>query len=152
MRLAVLSVLLLAACGNPDVEVKDLNGKWGSNSITLIKIDPSAPCPKGTYAQELWEALAKRDPVTYLSIRSDSSAQRQFEITGHEVEVQAAVEFCAVDEDEYRKREANTMHRGYDGLFKKSSPEDIEARMKRETKDAAKWVKENRRTLDKLKV
>ena len=70
------------------------------------------------------------------------------EITGHEIEVQAAVEFYGVDEGVYRAREVAQMHRGYDGLFKHMTAAQIEARMLDRKAEALHFVSANRSKIE----
>lgn len=150
--LTLLLVGVLAGCGNPEVGVRDLEGAYGSNTVTKITIDPDAPCPRATYAQELYEARAKRNPVVGIGKRFDSSIHRQMEVEGHEVETQAAVRFCGAHEHTYRQSEAEVMQNGYGGLFRDMSIIEIEARMQEFTEEANKWINAHRVSLSKLRI
>ena len=147
-HLALLLPLALAAC-DLSVEITDLDGRNARNNAFRIQIDPDADCRPAVYAQELYEALLKRDPVAALEVKLDSSHRRQMEITGHEIEVQAAVSHCDADEAGYRASEAQTMHRGYDGLFRKMPAPAIEAAMLARKDKAARFIRDHRAEIEK---
>lgn len=69
---------------------------------------------------------------------------------GHEVETQAATLLCAADEAAYRAKEAGTMRRGYDGLFKEMTEAEIVARMQDRTTAARGWVERHADKLEDL--
>ena len=106
--------------------LKSANGR---NWPGIVVIHPDAPFKAAVVAQEFYEARAKLNPLTFLRTRLSKAARRDMEITGHEVEVQAAVEFYGVDESVYRAREAAQMQRGYDGLFRGMTAQQIEAQV-----------------------
>lgn len=149
--LILLLVGILAGCGNPRVEVTELDGVAGTNNVFRIKIDPNARCPQGTYAQELWEARFKRSPEG-LATLVDSSAQRRMEIMGHEVETQAAVIYCDADAATYRAEEARDMFLGYQGLFAGTNPGKIAEQMSDKSKEAKRWVDRNASLISALRV
>lgn len=125
--------------------LKSANGR---NWPGIVVIHPDAPFKAAVWAQEAYEAQAKMNPLTFLRTRLPKSARRDMEITGHEVEVQAAVEFYGVDEGVYRAREVAQMHRGYDGLFKHMTAAQIEARMLAERETARRFVSANRSKIE----
>ena len=121
--------------------LKSANGR---NWPGIVVIHPDAPFKAAVVAQEYYEARAKLNPLTLLRTRLSKSARRDMEITGHEIEVQAAVAFYDADEGAYRAREVAQMHRGYDGLFKHMTAAQIEARMLDERETARRFVSANR--------
>ena len=121
--------------------LKSANGR---NWPGIVVIHPDAPFKAAVVAQEAYEAQAKLNPLTLLRTRLSKSARRDMEITGHEIEVCAAVEFYGVDEGVYRAREVAQMHRGYDGLFKHMTAAQIEAQMLAERETARRFVSANR--------
>ena len=125
--------------------LKSANGR---NWPGIVVIHPDAPFKAAVWAQEAYEAQAKLNPLTFLRTRLSKSERRDMEITGHEIEVQAAVEFYGVNESIYRAREAAQMQRGYDGLFRGMTLAQIEARMLDRKAEALHLVSANRSKIE----
>ena len=147
MRLVLMAALLLVAC-SPSIHLADLDGRNAKNNAFRVVVDRDAPFRAAVLAQELYEAEAKRDPIRAVEVRLDHSAERKLEIAGHEVEVQAAVLLYGQDEDAYRAKEAASMHRGYDGLFRDMPGAEIIAAMEARAPSARQWVERNRARLE----
>lgn len=124
----------------PLVEKGTIKGANGRNRPLHVIIDPTVPYYKAVLAQEIWESVYKTNPINLIRSRS-KKGQREMELMGHEVEVQAAVLLYGVAEASYRKIEAEVMQRGYSGLFRGV---DVETEMAKRRKKAADWVRENR--------
>lgn len=124
----------------PLVERGKIKGANGRNRPLHVTIDPTVPYHKAVLAQEIWESIHKTNPINLLKSRS-KSGQREMELMGHEIEVQAAVMLYDVDEREYRKAEAGRMRAGYGGIFRGM---DVEAEMARLSGKARAWVVENK--------
>ena len=148
IRLAAIAALLVVAACDPKIKVADLDGRNAKNNAFRVVIDPDVPFRAAVLAQELYEAEAKRDPVRAIEVRLDSSAERKLEITGHEVEVQAAALIYGQDEAAYRAKEAASMHRGYGGLFRDMPVAEIIAAMEARKPTARQWVERNRVRLE----
>lgn len=143
----LIAALSVMGCGKPDVRFADLDGENGTNNVFRIKIDRDAECPRAVYAQELFEALEKRDPVYAARVRLDRSVQRIMEVQSHEIETQAAVQFCGATEATSRRAEAAAMLRGYDGLFSNWNAERIEREMLNRKGAAIHWLKKHEKDL-----
>ncbi|MDS9468592.1 hypothetical protein RGQ15_13565 [Paracoccus sp. MBLB3053] len=124
----------------PIVIRRRLEGANGRNWPGLVLLDPSAPYPAAVLAQEAWEAMHKLNPANLLRIRISPDWRRDFEIMGHEVEVQAAALLHGVSAPAYRAREAETMRAGYAGLFAEMGPAEIIAAMTARSRDARSFV------------
>lgn len=124
----------------PLVEKTSLKGANGKNRPLYVQIDTTADYWRAVLAQEIWESIRKTNPYHLVRSRSDDG-QRELELVGHEIEVQAAVMLYDVDEREYRKAEAGRMRAGYGGIFK---GRDVEASMVKHTPLAREWVRKNR--------
>lgn len=149
MRRAVPMLLLVALAGcEPRVEVADLDGRNGKNNAFRVVVDRAAPFRAAVLAQELWEAEQKQDPVQAVEIRLSDGERRAFEIMGHEVEVQGASLIYGEDAAAYRAKEAASMQRGYDGLFRQMSAAQIVQAMEQQASKASRWVEHNRGTLE----
>ena len=125
--------------------LKSANGR---NWPGIVVIHPDAPFKAAVWAQEFYEARAKLNPLTFLRTRLSKAALRDMEITGHEIEVQAAVNFYDADECIYRAHEAARMQRGYDGLFRGMTLAQIEARMLDRKAEALHLVSANRSKIE----
>lgn len=123
--------------------IRRLDGAHGRNWPGVVILNPDAPLPAATWAQEAWEAEYKLNPINLIRTRLSRSARRAMEITSHEIEVQAAHAVYGRDRAQYRLAEARAMQRGYDGLFGGMTPEDIAARMALEAPEAFEWVRDN---------
>lgn len=147
IRLAALAALFAVAACDPQIQIADLDGRNATNNAFRVIVDRDAPFRAAVLSQELWEAEQKQDPVQAVRIRLDDDERREMEIMGHEVEVAAAVLFYGQDAATYRAKEAATMQRGYDGLFRKMTPAQIVAAMERQSAKAIRWVEKNRKRL-----
>jgi hypothetical protein len=85
--------------------------------------------------------------VAFLATRLCPPLRRAMEFRGHEVEVQAMRLLYDVDEHEHRAREAATMHRGYDGIFKSWTPETLAVRLSTYQTSAAGYVQRRTKKL-----
>lgn len=126
----------------PLVEKGKIKGANGLNRPLHVIIDPTVPYYKAVLAQEVWESIHKTNPINLFKSRS-KRGQRELELMGHEVEVQAAVLLYGVNEKEYRAKEAKSMT-GYK-QFKGFSARSIERDMTKRTQAARKWL--NRRSI-----
>ena len=125
----------------PIVQKKHLKDANGRNSILYVQMDPDAPMYKAVLAQEIYECLYKVDPINLIRSRT-TKGQRDMELMGHEVEVQAAVMLYGVKEAQYRRAEASAMQTGYDCFKGMELPEIVDA-MADKTIEAQKWVARN---------
>jgi len=82
------------------------------------------------FATICWGLLISKFPVV----------ARWLELHGHEVEVQAAVMLYNEDEASYRRKEAETMQRGYDGLFSHMTVDEVVAGMEARTAASQRYV------------
>lgn len=151
IRTAALAALFVVAACDPQIRVGDLDGRNATNNAFRVIVDRDAPFRAAVLAQEVWETEQKQDPVQAVRIRLDDDERREMEIMGHEVEVAAAVLFYGQDAAAYRAKEAASMQRGYDGLFRKMTPAQIAAAMERQSAKATRWVEKNRKRLEKHK-
>lgn len=90
------------------------------------------------WAQEFYEAKRKTfsGVIRYIF---QKRFRRELELYGHEVETQVAVWLYAEDEASYRKKEAESMQKGY-SFFSDYSIEAIETAMKAVSEEAKTFV------------
>jgi hypothetical protein len=112
----------------------------GRNWPLYVEIDDSAPEWRATLAQEIWESIHKTNPINYFRVRS-KSGQRELELMGHEVTVQAAVMLYGVAEGSFRKTEAHSMSWAYPELF---GGVDVESELAKRRSKAREWVRDNK--------
>lgn len=124
----------------PFVIIRSIEGANGRNWPGVVMIDPAAAYPAAVLAQEACEAMHKTNPANLLRVRFSDDARRDMELMGHECEVQAAALIYGRDRAVYRAAEAVRMQRGYDGLFRRMTPDDIAARMAIHAPQSARWV------------
>ena len=124
----------------PLIEYGPLRDANGKNKPLYVQIDPTVPYYKAVLAQEVWESIHKTNPINLIRSRT-KKGQRDMELMGHEVEVQAAVLLYGITESTYRRIEAETMQRGYGGIFKGV---DVETEMAKLSGKARAWVVENK--------
>lgn len=94
--------------------MRRLKSRNALNWPGLIILDPTAPMRAAIWAQELYESKLRMNPVNALRSMFLASFRRKMELTGHEIEVQAAVRFYGSDEVNHRWREARALKSSYD--------------------------------------
>lgn len=127
----------------PIIIRRRIDGANGTNWPGVVILDPDAPMPAATLAQEVWESRWKLNPANLLRRLTSDNTRRRMEIMGHEVEVQAAVLIYEADTDAIRSREARAMLAGYDGLFRGWTLDRLRAAMAGVSDDARVWVAGN---------
>jgi hypothetical protein len=125
----------------PIVQKKHLKDANGRNSILYVQMDPDAPMYKAVLAQEIYECLYKVNPINLIRSRT-TKGQREMELMGHEVEVQAAVMLYGVKEAQYRRAEASAMQGWYECFKGMELPEIVDGMMDK-TNAAQSWVAKN---------
>lgn len=148
--LALATVLIVAGC-DPKVHIRDLDGRNAKSNAFRIVVDKDAPFRAAIVAQELYEAEEKQNPIRAVKIRLDNNEQRKLEIEGHEVETQAAVLIYEQNETAYRLKEATSMQRGYNGLFKRRAVTEIAGAMEQYSVAAKQWVNVHHKKLKLFK-
>lgn len=118
---------------NPDYRVT------GRNWPLFVQVDPVVDNWRAVLAQEIWESIHKTNPISLFRSRS-KSGQRALELMGHEVTVQVAVLLYGEGEAACRRAEAGRMKAAYPALFKGT---DVELEMRKRSRDAEKWVRDN---------
>ena len=116
------------------------NGRNWPGHVVLGK---SIARPAAVYAQEAYEARHKLNPVNLFLGMVSKSAKRRMEYMGHEIEVQVCARLYNQTAHDARMREAETMQRGYSGLFRQMTVEQIYEAMAARSGDAGRWVDRN---------
>lgn len=135
----------------PIIITRRLTGRNARNWPGLVILGKGIRHPAAVCAQEVYESRWKMNPVNLLRRAVSKSANREMEIMGHEVEVQAAVRIYGVAEAAYRRKEAASMIRGYDGLFQGFSAGGLEAAMADKADKARRWVSRNIRLIEEYR-
>lgn len=143
---AVLQVLLIVgSLFLPITFERDLSGRNASNNPFWIVLAKGLIYRAAIWAQEFYEYRCKINLIFVFILIATKAAgitvfQRRLEISGHEVEVQAAVELYDEDEETYRQNEAYGMSQHYDA-FKGMSVPEIEQLMKAQSTKAKRFVR-----------
>lgn len=135
----------------PITRLKRLTGANGTNWPGLVLLDPDAPLRAAVWAQEAYEARYKLNPINLVKVRLSRRARRRMEIMGHEVEVQAAALVYGESVEKSRYREISAMLAGYDGLFRGQTRGQLRAAMEAVSDDASRWVRRNRKQIERWK-
>lgn len=133
----------------PRLSIENL-GQAGKNNIWSARVDPNAPYRAAHMAQEWKEARMKYPPWIGIWVRFSSSGKRYVELMGHECEVQAVMILYNVDQDEYRREEAQRMKDLY-SIFHKWDAEKIIKKMKKRSGKANRWVYKRKKRLADFK-
>ncbi len=120
--------------------VDQLAGANAKNSWNTIRIKRGLPCIGAIWAQEMFEVQYRRKHPLAAILRL-KRFQRESELMGHEVEVQAAVRFYDRKEYNYRFREARVVS-GYT-FFSGWSPMRVRKEMLSRRAVALRWVIQN---------
>ena len=135
----------------PIIYQRRLTGRNATNNSWRVVIDPTAPFWRAVLAQEIWESRHKlgslwRPLRLFRRIFRRTEFKQDLELRGHEVEVQAAVQFFSGRETDHRKREARGMVEHYP-QFRGWSVARVEIAMEQRADAARKWVREHREEL-----
>ena len=130
----------------------DLKGRSATNNAFRIIINPTVPCAAAIWAQELYEAQYKRNPINAVRIRLSKSAQRDMEIRSHEIEVCAAFRFYGQPRVSYRRAEAQRMKSGYGGLFDRYTLDELIRKMEAHSVRANNFVTDNHDDIRAMKM
>ena len=135
----------------PITLTRSLRGANGRNWPGLVLLDPDAPLRAAVWAQEAYEARYKLNPINLIRVRFSNRARREMEIMSHEIEAHAAAVVYARSLAAHRWAEAKAMRDGYDGLFAGIPAVAIVEAMTARRTEAARWVRRNRKFLERWK-
>lgn len=135
----------------PIVIQRPLSGANGRNWPGLVILNPNAPHRAAVAAQEIWEARHKLNPLNLFRRLTSKSHRRKMEYAGHEIEVTVSARLYGQPEAQARRREAEAMARGYDGLFRGMTIAQLEAEMQARSAAARAWVAKHIRDISRHK-
>lgn len=136
----VLLVWLYLCIWGPSTFRRKLSGRNARNWPGVIFLGKGIARPAAVYAQEAYEAQHKLNPINLFLVMFSRSAKRRMEYMGHEIEVQVCARLYSQTAHDARMREAETMQRGYSGLFRRMTVPEIYERMASRSGDARDWV------------
>lgn len=124
----------------PIIITRPLTGRNARNWPGLVILGKGIRYPAAVCAQEVYESRWKLNPVNLLRRAVSRSAKRRMEYMGHEIEVQVCALLYNQTAHDARMREAETMQRGYSGLFRRMTVSEIYEQMASRSGDARDWV------------
>ena len=136
----VLAVWLYLYLFGPITKRRNIKGANGRNWPGYVILGKGIARPAAVFAQEMFEAQHKLNPVNLFLGLASKRHKRAMEFMGHEIEVQVCALLYNQTAHDARMREAGTMQRGYSGLFRQMTVSEIYEQMTQRSGDARDWV------------
>ena len=135
----------------PITITRTLKSSNARNWPGFVILGKGIPQPAAIWSQEAFEARHKLNPVNLIRRLTSKNHRRRMEYMGHEVEVTVSARLYGQPEAQARRREAEAMARGYDGLFRGMTIVQLEGEMQARSASARAWVDKHIREISRYK-